>query len=100
MIKEEKLKDNEYRIFKLDLAFEDYQDDKQDTSMPLFDEIIHDVNNYRRTKVDCSIDKRIELSDKILNKYNKLLDIVGRENFTFYDDGDINYIWMDGKENE
>lgn len=93
MSKEEKLKDNEYRIFKLDLAFEDYQDDKQDTSMPLFDEIINDVNNYRRTRADNSIDKRIELSDKILDKYNKLLDIVGRENFIFYDDGDINYIW-------
>ena len=93
MSKEEKLKDNEYRIFKLDLAFESYQDDKQDTSMPLFDEIIHDVNNYRRTKADYSIDKRIELSDKILEKSNKLLDMVGRENFTFYDDGDINYIW-------
>ena len=93
MNNEEKIKDNEYRIFKLDLAFESYQDDKQDTSMPLFDEIIDDVNNYRRTRVDNSIDKRIELSDKILNKYNKLLDIVGRENFIFYDDGDINYIW-------
>ena len=93
MNNEEKIKDNEYRIFKLDLAFESYQDDKQDTSMPLFDEIIDDVNNYRRTRVDNSIDKRIELSDKILDKYNKLLDIVGRENFIFYDDGDINYIW-------
>ncbi len=93
MSKEEKIKDNEYRILKLDLAFEDYQDDKQDTSMPLFDEIINDVNNYRRTRAENSIDKRIELSDKILDKYNKLLDIVGREKFIFYDDGDINYIW-------
>lgn len=93
MDKEEKIKNNEYRIFKLDLAFESYQDDKQDTSMSLFDEIIDDVNNYRRTKAENSIDKRIELSDKILDKYNKLLDIVGRENFIFYDDGDINYIW-------
>ena len=61
--------------------------------MPLFDEIINDVNNYRRTRAENSIDKRIELSDKILDKYNKLLDIVGREKFIFYDDGDINYIW-------
>ena len=93
MSKEEKLKDNEYRIFKLDLAFESYEDDKQDTSMPLFKEIIDDVNNYRRTRVNNSIDKRIELSNKILDKYNKLLDIVGRDNFIFYEDGDVNYIW-------
>ena len=95
MTKEEKIKDNEYRVLRLSLAFENYEDNGRDTSMPLFDEIINDVNNYRRTRAENSIDKRIELSDKILDKYNKLLDIVGRENFIIYDYGNIDYIWKD-----
>ena len=90
---EEKLKENEYRVFKLNLAFESYEDDGRDTSMPLFDEIIDDVNSYREIRSKLSIEEKLEISNKILDKYNELLDIVGRDNFIFYDDGDINYIW-------
>ena len=93
MNNEEKIKDNEYRILRLSLAFENYEDNGRDTSMPLFDEIINNVNDYRKTRMSNSIENRIELSNKILDKYNELLDIVGRDNFIFYDYGNVDYIW-------
>ncbi len=82
-----------YRLFRLSLAFEDYQDDDQDTSMPLYDEIIRDLTDYRTRYNELSSEEREKLASKLVDKYEKLLDIVGRENFIFYDDGDVNYIW-------
>lgn len=82
-----------YRLFKLSLAFEDYEDDGQDTSMPLYDEIICDLTDYRKRYNELSSLDREKLASKIVDKYEKLLDIVGRDNFIFYEDGSVSYVW-------
>lgn len=39
------------------------------------------------------IEEQYNKTEELLTKYDKVLDIVGRDNFMFYDDGDVNYIW-------
>lgn len=93
MAKKKKYENIGYHLLKLSLAFESYEDDGQDTSMPLYEEIINDVNDYRTRYNELSPEEREKLASKLVDKYEKLLDIVGRNNFIFYDDGDVNYIW-------
>ena len=86
-------------LFKLDLAFESYEDDTK-KNVSLLNEATADLNNFRKMKNNMNIDEQYKSSEKILEKYYKVLDIVGRDNFIFYDDGDINYIGKGGKNNE
>lgn len=44
-----------------------------------------------------SIDEQIRITNEIVKKYNDAFDLIGRDNFIFYDDGDINYIWKGGE---
>ncbi len=92
----ELLRKNFRLLFKLDLAFESYEDDTGD-NIPLLKETTIELNNFRKEKKDMPIDQQMKLSEKILKKYNQVLDLVGRDNFIFYEDGDINYKWNGGK---
>ena len=85
---------NEYsrRLFKLDLALESYEDDTKNV-IPLLKETTIELNKFRKFKDQMKPDDQIKTMEILLEKYNKVLDIIGRENFIFYDDGDINYIW-------
>ncbi len=88
----DKLEKNLSKILDMQLAIEDYE---------LNTKIEHDevnlafdtLNNFRRTRK--SMNKREEIieSEKVLNSLNNALDVIGRDKFIFYDDGDINYKW-------
>ena len=95
---EEKLKKNSKLLFKLDLAFESYEDNNN-TNIPLLNETTLELNKFRRKKSNMDIEEQYNKTEELLRKYNKVLDIVGRDNFVFYDDGDVNYIWKGGKSN-
>lgn len=96
---DELLKIKSKEIFKLDLALEDYEDDTNN-DIPLLNEINLKLKDFRKTKDSMSIDEQLKKSDDILKKFNDVLDLIGRENFIFYEDGDINYIWKGGQKNE
>lgn len=95
---EEELKKNCKLLFKLDLAFESYEDNNN-INIPLLNETTLELNEFRRKKINMGIEEQYNKTEELLTKYDKVLDIVGRDNFMFYDDGDINYIWKGGKNN-
>jgi hypothetical protein len=87
---------NKSTILDFDLALENYLDDNN-KSFPLLDEVIQDVNHFRDNKKNLSEEEQKATTDKIIKKYNEVLDVIGREKFIFYADGDINYIWKEDK---
>ncbi|MEG2621179.1 MAG: hypothetical protein RSA10_03760, partial [Bacilli bacterium] len=84
--------------FKLDLAFESYEDNNN-INIPLLNETTLELNEFRRKKMNMDIEEQYNKTEELLIKYDKVLDIVGRDNFIFYDDGDVNYIWKGSKNN-
>lgn len=86
------MKEYSRRLFKLDLALESYEDDTKNV-IPLLKETTIELNKFRKLRDQMKPDDQIKTMEILLEKYNKVLDIIGRENFIFYDDGDINYIW-------
>lgn len=95
---EEELKQKSKLLFKLDLAFESYEDNNK-INIPLLNETTLELNEFRRKKINMGIEEQYDKTEELLTKYDKVLDIVGRDNFMFYDDGDVNYIWKGGKNN-
>ena len=83
---------NKSTILDFDLALENYLDDNN-KSFPLLDEAIQDSNHFRDNKKNLSEEDQQVVMDKIIKKYNQALDVIGRDKFIFYADGDINYIW-------
>ncbi len=91
---EEKLKYNLKMILKLDLAFESYEDNTK-CNIPELKQMSLDVNKFRKERNKMTIYEQLDATNYLLLKFNKLLDLVGREKFIFYEDGDVNYIWED-----
>lgn len=92
---------NELNIYKrknyyASLALENYEDNTGCNN-----KIIEDawdlLSQYRKTKDSLSITERIEFTKKISEKFDLVIDEIGKEKFVFYDDGVINYIWKSGK---
>ena len=92
MTKEDLLKKNERLLFKLDLALESYVDDTSNTFL-LLKEATKQLNEYRKEKNNLDLNQQLKTSKQLLKKYNDVLDIIGKDKFIFYEDGDIEYIW-------
>ena len=94
---------NHYRMnvskaFDLDLMFENYTDDTDDMSI-YEDEAFKKLYNIRRNFDAISTDQLIKDYNFIVKRFYEIIDELGRENFIFYDDGTIEYIWrFKGKE--
>lgn len=79
-------------ILSRQLAFESYQDDTGNNN-DLLDEAYKDIAQFRKEKDKFSDSKKLKLSKEILAKLDNVLDIIGKDNFIFYDNNTINYIW-------
>lgn len=90
---EESLKNIMYQVNRLSLAFEDYTDNTGNYDVLQINEAFDKLKEFRNSKNALSEKEQKEFLNKILDKFNESLDIVGRDKFVFYDDGDINYIW-------
>ena len=90
---EESLKNIMYQVNRLSLAFEDYTDNTGNYDVLQINEAFDKLKKFRNSKNALSEKEQKEFLNKILDKFNESLDIVGRDKFVFYDDGDINYIW-------
>ena len=92
------LENNLRRLLRLQLALENYEDDTGENQQ-LLKEANLELKKFRETKQNLSSEEQINITDKIIEKYNQIIDIIGKDKFVFYDDGDINYIWR-GENNE
>lgn len=79
-------------ILSRQLAFESYQDDTGN-NIDLLDKAYEDLAQFRKEKDKFSDSEKLRLSKEILEKLDNVLDIIGKDNFIFYDDNTINYIW-------
>lgn len=92
------LENNKRQLLRLQLALESYEDDTGEKLQSL-NETNLELKNFRGTKQNLSSEEQINITDKIIEKYNQIIDIIGKDKFVFYDDGDINYLWR-GENNE
>lgn len=88
----EEFNNNMADILDIQLALENYQDNTGE-KIPLLNETFLELKNLRQTKNDLSEGDLVKLSNEILMKLNKVLDVAGREKFIFYEDGGIGYKW-------
>ncbi len=88
----EELENNISRILDFQLEFENYQDNIGGESK-ITDNIFSDINKFRQRRKILSEKEQLKESIFLLEKLNKVMDGIGREKFTFYDDGSFNYIW-------
>jgi hypothetical protein len=96
---EKELKKTRCELLSMQLALENYEDDNG-TKTPLIEEGHIALGKFRDERLSMSSKEQLKKANDIIKIYNKAFDLIGRYNFIFYDDGDINYIWKGGKNNE
>ena len=96
---EKELKKNLTTLLTMQLALESYLDDTK-MNEKIIAETNRELGEFRNNRATSSIEEQIKESNLIIDKYNQVLDLIGRDNFIFYPDGDINYIWRESKSNE
>ncbi len=86
--------ENMSKILNLQLVFEDYEDNTGE-ELPLLYQIYDDIHNLRQDRDNNNLsDKdKISRSNAILNNFEKLFNIVGKDKFIFYEDGKVEYKW-------
>ncbi len=89
---EEQIKNNMKRILSLQLSFESYTDNTKNKPDLLL-ETYEKLNSYRMNKDKLSLEEKLSDTEEILKNFDMLLDMVGRENFIFYEDGSVEYVW-------
>ena len=94
---------NMKRLFKLQLAFESYEDNTgQD--LDEITEIYDAIDDLRRKRETLAIDEKIYISNKILKKCDDLIKKLGKDKFIIYKDGCVEYNWdlslIEGGQNE
>lgn len=96
---EKELKKNLTTLLTMQLALESYLDDTK-RNEKIIAETNRELGEFRNNRATSSIEEQIKESNLIIDKYNQVLDLIGRDSFIFYPDGDINYIWRESKSNE
>ncbi len=81
-------------IFKGSLALESYFDDTQENK-ELFDSFNNKLKEYRSLNEKSDIDK-----ESIANALLSTIEQMGEEKFTVYDDGDVEYNYVNNKGDE
>jgi hypothetical protein len=89
---EQKFNDNMRILLRFQLSLEDYILNTND-DVPLLNEAHKDLGYIRSIRKTASKEQLLKLSEDTIEKFKKVVDIVGKDKFTFYDDGKISYIW-------
>ena len=87
---------NMQKVFKLSLLLEDIQDDYNYVVKEI-DKVFDKINEYREKKDALSDEELLTITNDIIKKSDKIIDLVGKDNYIFYDDGAINYIWSNNR---
>ena len=78
--------------FECTLLFEDYSDCTGDNSI-YEDDAFKEFRNYRQNKDTMTEEELLESVIKTNNLFKKLIEKVGSEHFTFYEDGTASFNW-------
>ncbi len=90
----EKFKKNMVDILEINLALESYHDDTLSEYSEEEQKIEDDLQLLREQRNTLSEVENIKKSEDILARLNKVLDEIGREKFIFYNDGGMEYIYI------
>lgn len=94
---------NMKKLFKLQLAFESYEDNIG-LDLDEITQIYSDIADLRQKKEKLLIDEKLDISNKILEKCDNLMEKLGKDKFIIYEDGCVEYNWdlslIKGKQNE
>ena len=83
-------------ILDYSLEFENYSDDMGEEPKELI-EIYSSIEKLRQEKDTLDYKTKIKRSKEIINKFQKLIEDVGKEKFEFNHDGSFFYIWNNKK---
>lgn len=83
-------------ILDYSLEFENYSDDMGEEPKELI-EIYSSIEKLRQEKDTLDYKTKIKRSKEIINKFQKLIEDVGKEKFEFNNDGSFFYIWNNKK---
>ena len=83
-------------ILDYSLEFENYSDDMGEEPKELI-EIYSSIEKLRQEKDTLDYKTKIIRSKEIINKFQKLIEEIGKEKFEFNNDGSFFYIWNNKK---
>ena len=102
--KEDILKLNKYKILRRTLALESFDDDMSIDKNPseivkanrkLADYAWRIVGDFwEDDKKEKTTDELINITSEVLEKLENIFTKIGREKFVFYEDGDVDYAWV------
>ena len=81
------------------LALEDYELDTGN-ELELLMTIWSKLDVFRKNRENWSLEKQIQEAKIIQEDFQQVVNEIGKEHFTFYEDGDINYIWKKVKKED
>ena len=81
------------------LALEDYELDTGN-ELELLMTIWRKLDVFRKNRENWSLEKQIQEAKIIQENFQQVVNGIGKEHFTFYEDGDINYIWKKVKKED
>ena len=90
---------NMRKIFFLDLAIENYEDNTGKNIKNL-EKTFNKLKQLRKENEKMNNEKKIELSKKILKEFENAVEEIGKSKFKFYSDGKIEYLWNESSERE
>lgn len=79
--------------FRYQMALENYLDNTGKDE-ELINEVWEKQAKVREAKFHEPEDKLVEMAKELLEEFKKVVEKVGKENFTFYEDGDLEYNWI------
>ena len=88
---QEKLSKNRYMVLRLSLALECYEDETNN-HIPEIKELDKDIADYRKMKENLTLEEELKITNDIVEKFYKILGIIGEENFNIEEDGYVEYI--------
>ena len=90
---------NMRKIFFLDLAIENYEDNTGKNIKNL-EKTFNELKHLRKENENMNKKEKIELSKKILKEFENAIEEIGKSKFKFYSDGKIEYLWNESSERE
>ncbi len=90
---------NMRKIFFLDLAIENYEDNTGKNIKNL-EKTFNELKHLRKENEKMNNEEKIELSKKILKEFENAVEEIGKSKFKFYSDGKIEYLWNESSERE
>ena len=90
---QKKLQANSKIIYYANFAFEDYLDNNPSKNNDAINDILKRIGVFWKLKQTARECELLSISNNLVTDIEKIYNLLGRENFKFYDDGVVEYIW-------